>query len=321
MTWQFQSPLSQLRKRAFLMTKIREFFAQRRVLEVQTPILSRYGNTDVQIEAFTSQGIHSEQSKSYLRTSPEFFHKRLLASGSGDIFELAPVFRHGEATRLHNPEFTLLEWYRQDFKLVELMDEVVGLVFFLSESLGRSQPGVKKISYQEAFLRYAQIDPFTMNEAELNEFCTANNYGGSRLSRTEALDFVFAVMIQPQLDANILWLLFDFPVEQAALAQVHPKKSDRCLRFELIYQGVELANGYQELSDSDEQRRRFQADLLLRSESGKLDDIAIDEHLLAALSAGLPSCSGVAVGIERLHMCLVGADSIQDVMGFNVENS
>ncbi len=321
MTWQFQSPLSQLRKRAFLMTKIRKFFAKRQVLEVQTPILSRYGNTDVQIEVFTSQGIGPEQSQSYLRTSPEFFHKRLLASGSGDIFELAPVFRRGEVTNLHNPEFTLLEWYRQDFNLTELMDEVVDLVLFLSDSLAQSQPQIKKISYQDAFLNYAKIDPFSISVHELNDFCRANDYVGSDLSRTEALDFVFALIIQPQLSLSILWLLHDFPVEQAALAQVHPDKSDRCLRFELIYQGVELANGYQELTDANEQRHRFQQDLVLRAESGKTDNIIIDEYLLAALSSGLPSCSGVAVGVERLHMCLVGAKNIQAVMGFCADNS
>jgi len=321
MKWQFQSPLSQLRKRAFLMTKIREFFAQRQVLEVQTPILSRYGNTDVQIEVFTSQGIGFGQSKSYLRTSPEFFHKRLLASGSGDIFEIAPVFRHGEATHLHNPEFTLLEWYRQDFELTDLMDEVVSLVLFLNENCGDSPLKIEKISYQDAVMKYAQIDPFCINDDNLNKFCYTNNYVGGRLSRTQALDFVFAVMIQPQLSIDTLWLLFDFPVEQAALAQVHPQKPDRCLRFELIYQGVELANGYQELSDATEQRRRFQQDLVLRAEAGKVDDIAIDEYLLAALAAGIPSCSGVAVGIERLQMCLVGVKNIQEVMGFFVDNS
>ena len=323
-TWQFNGPLSLLQQRVFLCAAIRRFFAARKVLEVETPVLSSAANTDVQIEMFSSQPIDAGNEHAYLRTSPEFFHKRLLASGSGDIFELAKVFRRGERTPLHNPEFTLLEWYRLDFQLFDLMQEVVELINFLRTEQGDSDLQVESVTYQQLFKRCADLDPFDSSLSELQQGCENHGYAGSPLSRTEALDFIFSIVIQPQLEhadqSKPGLMVYDFPVEMAALAQAHPHHPDRCLRFEFLWHGVELANGYQELTDAAEQLRRFEQDNLIRMQLGK-SALPIDENLLAALNQGMPPCAGVALGVERLMMCLLGKESIDQVMGFVAENS
>lgn len=322
--WQFEGPLQLLKQRAFLLSEIRRFFDLRQVLEVDTPILSSSGNTDVQIDMFSSQALLNDQKSSYLRTSPEFFHKRLLSSGSGDVFEIAKVFRSGERTRLHSPEFTLLEWYRVDFKLSDLMSEVTELIHHLLQQLGGETLTVEVITYQTLFKQCVDLDPFVMSDQELHDFCVEHGYSGSVLSRTESLDFIFSLMVQPQLEDNDQYppglMIHDFPIEMAALAERHPLYPDRCLRFEFLWNGVELANGYQELTDAQEQKMRFIADNMRRKQLGK-PELPIDQHLLAALTHGMPGCSGVALGIERLMMCLWGHDSIDAVMGFRSENS
>lgn len=328
-SWKFNGPLSLLQQRAFLLSAIRRFFQTKLVLEVETPVLSSAANTDVHIEMFASQSITANSRASYLRTSPEFFHKRLLAIGAGDLFEIARVFRLGERTSLHNPEFTLLEWYRLDYELFELMDEVVELIQFLRSELQEPELLVEQISYQEVFQRYAGFDPFESSLSELQKICFSHGYTGSELSRTDALDFIFSLVIQPQLNNSQLkpeskpktgLMIYHFPVEMAALAQVHPTMKDRCLRFEFLWGGVELANGYQELTDAEEQLYRFEQDNLIRSEQGKAI-LPIDPNLIAALESGLPDCSGVAMGVERLMMCLLGFSSIDQVLGFTAENS
>lgn len=322
--WHFKGPLNLLKQRAFLMAEIRQFFAAKQVLEVSTPVLSAKGNTDVEIEMFVTDGLAAENSQAYLRTSPEFFHKRLLASGSGDIFEIAKVFRRGEYTALHNPEFTLLEWYRLGFTLADLFAEVCELIEHLNAVMLAKTLRFKTCSYQQLFETYLGINPFSISSAELNEVCQKHGYVGSVLSRTEALDFLFAVVIQPQMvgdeGQSLVVVVYHFPIEMAALAQAHPDLSDRCLRFEVLWNGVELANGYQELTDAKEQLERFQQDNKARAQKGR-DQLPIDDHLIAALSAGLPACSGVAMGLERLLMCLLGQQNIQNVMGFDASNS
>ncbi len=292
-------------------------------MEVETPVLSSHGNTDVQIDMFASHPLLPEQHQSFLRTSPEFFHKRLLACGAGDVFEIAKVFRRGERSRLHAPEFTLLEWYRGGFGYRELMAEVIDLVRFLLAQLTGAQINVETITYQDLFKKCAAIDPFAIETGALQAVCNNHGYTGSALNRTGALDYIFALIIQPQLNDAAHFapglMIHDFPIEMAALSQAHPTNPDRCLRFEFLWQGVELANGYQELSDATEQHQRFVADNELRRQLGKAE-LPIDEHLLAALSHGLPACSGVAMGVERLMMCLLGFDSIDQVMGFHAEN-
>lgn len=289
-------------------------------MEVQTPIISSAANSDQQIEVFTTEAIHPDKDRAYLRTSPEFFHKRLLASGSGDIFEIATVFRRDEITPLHNPEFTLLEWYRLDFDFSQLMAEVDALFQMLAEKFKLTVNDTQFISYQDLFLQKAGIDPFNTSAIGLHKFCVNQGYHGSTLSRNAALDFIFAVVIQPQLTDVDGLMIYHFPIEQAALAQANPANPHSCLRFEFLFRGIELANGYQELQDGSLQRHRFEQDLAWRSNHQK-PVLPLDEHLLSALDSGLPACSGVAMGVERLHMCLIAADDIKNVMGFYALNS
>lgn len=318
--WRFQSPLQVLKQRAFLLAEIRAFFAAKDVMEVETPILSSAANTDLQIAVFSTQPILKSEQFAYLRTSPEFFHKRLLASGSGDIFEIAKVFRHEESTALHNPEFTLLEWYRLGFDMRQLMDEVLELVQLLAHSFELKPPPVKVLTYQALFIEFLQIDPFDLEQGQLNLLAKEAGYHGTALSRTEALDFMFAIQIEPLLNKNQCYLIHDFPIEQAALAQVHPEFPNRCLRFEFLWGNVELANGYQELTDDAEQLRRFKNDNRLRRMGGK-SELPIDQRLLTALHHGMPQCSGVAIGLDRLLMCLLNKNMISDVLGFSANNS
>ncbi len=318
--WSVKGSLKTLEQRAFLLAEIRKFFSARRVLEVETPILSRAGNTDVQIEMFQTQGLNAESSSAYLRTSPEFFHKRLLASGSGDIFELAKVFRKGERTCLHNPEFTLLEWYRLGFDLNQLMDEVTALVQSLNQSFNGEPVKVRSTSYQVLFEQGVGINPFVTSVEQLNLLCQHHSYSGSTLTKTQALDFLFSVVIQPNMATEQGVMVYHFPIEMAALAAAHDAQPDRCLRFEFLWRGVELANGYQELTDAAEQLHRFEADNATRAQLG-LPQLPIDELLIEAIQAGLPACSGVAVGVERLMMCLLGFSCLDDVMAFQAENS
>lgn len=318
--WCFQGSLQLLKQRAFLLSEIRSFFKHKQVVEVETPVLSSAANNDLQIEVFQTQGIKSDQARAFLRTSPEFFHKRLLASNSGDIFEIAKVFRNGERTRLHNPEFTLLEWYRLDFDVSQLMHEVIELIQRLRQAFDLAHMDVITISYQDLFIQLLNFDPFDINDAQLNQKAIEAGYHGPMLSRSEALDFMFAVCLEPQLNTQTGYLIHEFPLEQAALAQQHPSKPDRCLRFEFLWGGVELANGYQELTDPGEQLKRFEQDNQTRSLQGK-QALPIDELLLDAMVHGLPRCSGVAVGIDRLLMCLLGKTCIDDVLGFVAENS
>ncbi len=318
--WQINGPLQVIQQRAFLLAAIRSFFREKNVMEVETPVLSSAANTDLQIAVFSSQAIVANKQQSFLRTSPEFFHKRLLASGIGDIFEVAKVFRVGESTALHNPEFTLLEWYRLNFDMQQLMGEVLELIQALRASFGLKPMSVFVTTYQALFEKHLHFNPFDITDECLNYNANSAGYLGPVLSRTEALDFMFGVQIEPLLADGKGYLIHDFPIEQAALAKAHPQFSDRCLRFEFLWGGVELANGYQELTDAVEQRQRFELDNINRVASGK-PELPIDERLIEALDYGLPACAGVAVGVERLLMCLLDKKSINDVMPFMASNS
>lgn len=313
-----QSPLELLKQRAFLLSAIRDFFRQREVLEVETPVLSSAANTDLQIEVFQTQALTENNQQAFLRTSPEFFHKRLLVAGSGDIFEIAKVFRRDEATQLHNPEFSLLEWYRLGYKMRDLMAEVVELIQYLRQQFDMPAMPVKHYSYQQIFNDYLDFDPFVVNKAELNQMAQQAGYHGEPLDRTAALDFMFAVQLEPKLDKNQGYLIDNFPIEQAALAEAHPELPDRCLRFEFLWGGIELANGYQELTDADEQLKRFEQDNQNRLAMGKTA-LPIDQNLIKALQQGLPACSGVAVGVDRLLMCLLGYEDIKKVLAFSAD--
>lgn len=323
--WASTAPLTNLRLRARILSGIRAFFAERDVLEVETPVLSAAAVTDPNIESFqtlyTGPGT-GEGQLLYLHTSPEFPMKRLLASGSGPIYQIARVFRQGERGRLHNPEFTLLEWYRPGFDHLELMKEVELLV---GQLLGGScsLAATEHLSYGEAFDRYAGIDPHRADIESLQQCAARHGIGdvaGLEPHRDGWLDLLLIHKVEPELGQGRLTFLYDYPASQASLARVRGGTSPVAERFELYYEGVELANGFHELADADEQRRRFERELFERREAGQ-PVLPMDGRLLAALKQGLPDCSGVALGIDRLMMLASGAERIDEVIAFPVERA
>lgn len=319
--WRPAAPLENLQQRARILQQVRAFFAERGVMEVETPILSTAAITDPHLHSFTTRFIgpgHSEGLPLYLHTSPEFPMKRLLAAGSGPIYQLCKVFRQGEAGSRHNPEFTMLEWYRPGFDHHALMDEVEALVSPLLGLVERAE----KVSYREAFIRHLQLDPLEATLEELQQCAAANGLSGfeSEADRDLLLELLLSHRIEPELGKNRLCFLYDYPASQAALAQLNPDDSRVAERFELYYRGVELANGFHELADVVEQRQRFEAEREVRRAQG-LESVPMDERLLAALEAGLPACAGVALGIDRLVMLAVGAESLDEVMAFTIDNS
>jgi len=289
-------------------------------MEVETPILSAAAITDPHIESFATRYTgpgHADGMPLYLHTSPEFPMKRLLAAGAGPIYQLCKVFRQGEAGRRHNPEFTLLEWYRPAFDHHALMEEVAELVCPL---LGLDGKTVAKLSYREAFLQHAAIDPLEAPLAALQERARALGIGGfeGEAERDVWLDLILTHAVEPQLGRDGLCFVHDYPASQAALARLSPSDSRVAERFELYYQGVELANGFHELADSDEQRKRFEAELATRKGLG-MEVVPMDERLLGALEV-FPDCAGVALGVDRLVMLAVGAASLAEVMAFTIDN-
>jgi lysyl-tRNA synthetase class 2 len=290
-------------------------------MEVETPLLSTAGATDPHLESFTTryQGPGAPGGCTlYLHTSPEFPMKRLLAAGSGPIYQLCHVFRQGEAGRRHNPEFTMLEWYRPGFDDHALMDEVEALarqVLGESRTLGETE----RLSYRAAFARHAGIDPHRTDEAELRRTCARLGVPPvPGLEGREAwLDLLLTHVVEPQLGYGRLCFVYEYPASQAALARLRTDRHGDTVaaRFELYYAGVELANGYHELIDADEQARRFAADRATRARNG-LPDVPADENLIAALRQGLPDCAGVALGVDRLVMLAVGAATIDEVITF-----
>ena len=321
--WRPSASLETLRARAELLAGIRDFFRQAGVLEVETPACSRYGVTDPAIESFTTRytGPGAAQGADrYLQTSPEFPMKRLLAAGSGPIYQLCRVFRNGEQGRLHNPEFTLLEWYRPGFDHHALMDEMSQLVQALSP-----EPLVEeRLSYAEAFQRQLQIDPHAASVEELRACAIGQGIAGAETLSLEGrdawLDLLLSHCIEPHLGVDGICFLYDYPASQAALSRVRPGEPPVAERFELYMSGVELANGFHELTDAEEQCRRFQQDNRRRLSQG-LPEVPMDEHLIAALAAGMPRCAGVALGIDRLLMVLQEIPHIQAAMAFPEERA
>ncbi len=320
MSWQPSASLSALRLRARLLAQVRRFFAERGVLEVETPVLAAAPVTDPHLASLATE-LHGPGSPGgrtlYLQTSPEYAMKRLLAAGSGPIFQISRVFRDDEVGRHHNPEFTLLEWYRPGFDHHALMDEVDGL---LSALLGTAP--AERLTYAEAFLRHAGVDPHRADGATLQ--AAAGELGeGCGLATDERegwLSLLLSLKVQPQLGRGRPTFLHDFPASQAALARVRPGDPPVAERFEVFIDGVELANGYHELTDAAEQRRRFQADLATRAAMG-LPAVPLDHRLLEALAAGMPPCAGVALGFDRLAMVAAGADHIDQVLAFPVDRA
>jgi lysyl-tRNA synthetase class 2 len=309
-----------LERRAALLTAVRHFFAKRGVLEVDTPFVINHPVSDVHIQSarvdFGAAPTH------FLHTSPEYAMKRLLASGSGDIFQICHVARALERSRLHNGEFTLLEWYRIGFSLAELMAEVEALLRDTGVELAGSV--TEHVSYRDAFIRALGLDPFAASLAQLQSAAAAFGLAGGSApdaaSRDELLDFLMATKVGPGLGRDGLAFVFGYPASQAALARLDPEDARAAQRFELYREGIELANGYHELASAAEQRRRFAADNAERRRRG-LPVFAVDEHFLAALDAGLPDCTGVALGFDRLLMLATGAAHIDAIISFPTERA
>ena len=319
--WRPRATPATLRARAALLAAIRAFFAARGVLEVETPQLSAAAASDPALASLATRWPGPDGPRRWLHTSPEFPMKRLLAAGCGDVWQLARVFRDGERGRLHHPEFTLLEWYRVGWDHRRLMGEVAALV---AELIGDPTPApVETLTYREAFLRHAGLDPFTADAAAWRAAAAGHGIDCAGLDGDDTdgwRDLLLTHAVEPHLGRGRLTFLHDYPASQAALARVRAGDPPVAERFELYWQGIELANGFHELTDAAEQRRRIEADLARRREAG-LPEVAPDAHFLAALEAGMPDCAGVALGVDRLLMLKLGLESIDEVLAFPVERA
>lgn len=314
--WQPSASIEILKKRAELFARIRHFFAKRDVLEVETPLLSQTSVTDPYIMSITAnyKSIGSNETETrYLQTSPEYAMKRLLAAGSGAIYQLTKSFRQGEVGRLHNPEFTMLEWYRPGFDHHALMDEMQD---FFKEVINIS--GTERFTVQEIFEKYLNLNPHsaTIQELIAAAHSRVNNLLDHNEDRNFWLDILFSHCIEPHLGKDYPVFLYDFPVSQAALAKIRNENPPVASRFEVYFKGTELANGFHELQDEKEQRKRFEKNLEVRGKN-KLENIPIDERLLSALKHGLPDCAGVAMGIDRLCLLAFECEKISEVLSFS----
>eukprot|EP00611_Tribonema_gayanum_P029200 TRINITY_DN7730_c0_g4_i1.p2 TRINITY_DN7730_c0_g4~~TRINITY_DN7730_c0_g4_i1.p2 ORF type:complete len:325 (-),score=61.81 TRINITY_DN7730_c0_g4_i1:172-1146(-) len=310
--WRPSASLETLRARASLMRRIRAFFDAREVLEVETPVLSKGATVDPQIDSFATRG------ERWLQTSPEFAMKRLLAAGSGPIWQLARVFRIDESGRHHNPEFSLLEWYRPGWDHHRLIDECDALL----RALGASSQACERLSYREAFLRHAGVDPLRDSldtlraslPASLAELALPD--GDDIAMRDFVLDLLMSHVVGPELGREVPLVLSDFPASQAALARIRHDDPPVAERFEIFWRGIELANGFHELTDAGEQRRRFEADRARRLAEGRIAP-PYDAQLIAAMEHGLPDCAGVAIGVDRLLMLMLDLPTIGEVLAFD----
>lgn len=305
-----------LHLRARLYSMAREFFAHRNVLEVETPILSQAGNTEPNIEGFLtgfSGPATAGPRTRFLRTSPEYPLKRLLAAGLGDCYELGRVFRNGEAGASHNPEFTMLEWYRIGFDHRRLMLECAQLVR-AALALVSHDATVTTTSYRDWFRDHLGVDPFIADESTLRAPLAEFRIDPQGLTRDDWLDLLVTHRLQPALPPDGITIVYDFPASQCSLARIRRGSPTVAERFELYLGRQELANGYHELNAAAEQRARFEHDNLRRRARGQ-SELPLDENLLAVLDS-LPDCAGVALGVERLLMHMLGTDDIRDVLAF-----
>lgn len=297
--------------RASLMREVRTFFAQKNVLEVDCPALTNFSPVDLNIDVMESEN-------RFLFTSPEYGMKRLLSQGSGDIYQMGHVFRKEEPSSKHNPEFTLIEWYRLESDLETFLEECVELI-----SLFVGNVVTEKISYREAFIKYAQIDPFLASHDELKqraiELLSPNEC--EAWSFDDFCDLILSLHIEPQFDQKKITILTHYPASQAALAKTAVVDGAHVAeRFEFFYRGLELGNGYHELTDAKEQKNRFTQTNQKRVENGK-KPLPIDTHFLKALEKGLPDCYGVAMGFDRLLMAKLGTEEIAKVLPFTIDNA
>ena len=318
--WRPSASLAVLRHRARMLAAARACFSEAGVLEVETPLLSRAAVTDVHLESVPADV--SGQGRMFLHTSPEYPMKRLLAAGVGDCYQVCRVFRDGESGPQHNPEFTMIEWYRLGFDAARLMDDVEHLVGRMLAGL-RDLPAAERVTYREAVRELGGADPMTASAAALAAALERHGVAAPSSARTDRdalLDLLVSTVVGPQLGRDRPVFVHDYPASQAALARVRAAEFPVAERFELYLDGLELANGFHELADAAEQRRRFEADLAARASMGRAAR-PVDERFLAALTHGLPDCSGVALGFDRLVMAACRLDSIEQALAFPVDRA
>lgn len=311
MHWRPGAPLAVLRARAELLAALRDYFARTGALEVDTPLLDRHGTPDPALAHFEVRD--PDGGTRYLQTSPEFAMKRLLAAGSGDIYQICHAFRREEGSPLHQEEFTLVEWYRVGRDLHGLMDDVAALLR-TAGFVGT----IRKATYAALCRQHAGLDPHNASTAELADCAAAAGArfdAATRADRALLLDWLFGCRVLPALASETAVFVHDFPFAQAAYARRLAGSPGVAARFELIAGGVEIANGFHEVTDPEEQRARFAAENSRRRARG-LPPMAVDERLLAALAHGLPDCAGVALGLDRLLMRLLGRGDIAEVVSF-----
>lgn len=324
--WQPHASNISLKKRAELFGTIRSYFKDQKVMEVETPMLSASATVDIYIDSFSCDFISMDGHKKqtyYLHTSPEFAMKKLLSSGSGDIYSLGRVFRNGEIGSRHNPEFTMLEWYRLAMNQQQLMDDVGSLLSSVS-----SFKEIKRYSYRKLFYQHFSINPHLVSDDDLSRLVHQKiDPELTDIDRNDCLDLLFSHVIAPKLSSENACILsgffvYDYPVTMSAGAQIRQNENGEevASRFELFVNGLELANGYHELLDAEEQLERFQAEQRKRKDKG-YPIYPFDHRLVDALSHGLPDCSGVALGIDRLLMLMMKTDHIADVLAFPFERA
>lgn len=317
MNWKPTATLDNIKARARLMTSIRHFFHERNVLEVETPLLGQHTVTDPHIDSFSADYSAGKNTTHYLQTSPEYAMKRLLASGSGPIFQLCKAFRNGECGARHNPEFTMLEWYRPGFNHQQLMQEVDELLQAVLQC-----EKADSISYQELFIQYLQFDPLSVSLDTLKNKLTVHDIiiDSSTLHHDDCLNLLLTHCIEPHIGQSAPLFVYDFPASQAALAKIRDDNPPVAERFEAYYKGYEIANGFHELGDSKEQEQRFIKD---QNDRKALKRLApdYDQRLLKALDNSFPDCAGVAIGIDRLLMILLNETTISRVLAFDFNHA
>lgn len=324
MTWQPSASINNLLKRAKIISQVRQFFTDRCILEVETPTLSQYAVTDVHLSSFSTTffrpGEFDEQlgRKMSLITSPEYHMKRLLAAGSGPIYQICKCFRnHEEISDFHNPEFTMLEWYRIQFDMMQMINEVDDLL----QTILDCEPA-ERVSYQKAFQRHLNIDPLEADQATLVNAMNQLNIGikTEEFDKDGLLQCLFTFGVEPHIGHDKPIAVYNFPASQAALAAISSEDHRVAGRFEFYYKGVELANGFKELTNPQEQRLRFEQNNQDRLNLN-LPQQEIDIELLAAMENGLPDCAGVAVGLDRLIMLALDSKKLDDVISFTFERA
>ncbi len=302
--WRPTASFEILRQRAAFLKKVRQFFEQKEVLEVETPLLVSYSNPDFHIEHFSVDS----NPQLFLHSSPELAMKRLLAAGSGPIFQITKVFRKNEFGRLHRQEFTMLEWYQTGITYHQLMDAVHELLEFVG-----IQRSSTKLTYLQAFQQYSGLDIAKADESALKKYvdnAAIELVGFNAISKDLLLELILTEKVEPHLGQDCMTFLYDYPASQAAMAKVRDGVYPVAERFELYFQGVEIANGYQELTDSTLLKQRFEHAI----RSGLISTSGLDPQFFAAIDSGLPECSGVAIGLDRLFMLYSGCSKIQQVM-------